>query len=102
MAASGVLLRIGTVELFEQGNLLGHGELFSTTVGAAQTETAALIGAPLALAAVRAGMFLVRGFHFYSVRCPYPVGQARVLRAGGCAADTGSLPRRVLQRAAGK
>jgi len=55
--AGGLGRRRTAVALFEQGNLLSHGELF-TAAASLQAEPAAVVRTPLAHLAVGAGMFL--------------------------------------------
>jgi hypothetical protein len=48
---------------FEKCDLLGHRQLFSAAGPRLQTQPTAVVRTPLALAAIRAGMFLGRGGH---------------------------------------
>ena len=54
--AKGVL-SVAFIESLEKGNLLGDGELFPAAFSRLQAESTAVIGTPLALATVGAGVF---------------------------------------------
>ncbi len=99
--AKGVL-SVVFIESLEKGNLLGYGEFFSTATVATQTESTAVIGTPLALAAVGAGMFLVTSLHPCILLCLLQVAQARGSPAVSRVDDKGTPFHRVPPQAAEK
>jgi hypothetical protein len=66
--SAGSLFFTRAVELLVQGDLLRHRQLFAASLLVCQAQSTAIIGTPLALATVWAGVFPVTEFHLEILR----------------------------------
>jgi len=95
-------LSFNSVELLEKGYLLGYGKFLAAAAVSAQAETTAVIGTPLAMVAVGAGMFFVTSLHAYILRVVPRSAQVHGFSGVVCAADKDIPLQKILQQAVEK
>ena len=92
----------GFVELLEKGDLLGYGEFLAAAAISPQTKATTVIGTPLAMVAVGAGMFFITGLHPYILRVLLRSAQVHGFSGVVCVADKDIPLQKILQQVVGK
>ena len=94
-------LLFGLVELLEKSNLLGYGEFLAAAAISPQTKATTVIGTPLAMVAVGAGIFFITGLHPYILRVLLRSAQGHGSSVVACVAGK-DIPLHIILQQAGE